>query len=158
MPRLLKDLQINDVSSVDKGAGIGVKVMLMKRAGQESDMQTLHTMVDDFMKVYKADRPHAYAAVMATPEGLAKYRAERDGRLSKSESKPMNSADHGGAEKLPDDEMTTAIRAYMRAHGVGYRQARKAVMNSREGVVARKQRDDRFAKAHAEERVARLGF
>lgn len=31
MPRLLKDLQINDVSSVDRGAGRGVKVLLMKR-------------------------------------------------------------------------------------------------------------------------------
>lgn len=31
MPRLLKDLTINEVSSVDRGAGRGVKVMLMKR-------------------------------------------------------------------------------------------------------------------------------
>ena len=31
MPRLLKDLQINDVSSVDRGAGEGVRVLLMKR-------------------------------------------------------------------------------------------------------------------------------
>ena len=31
MPRLFKNLQINDVSSVNRGAGVGVKVMLMKR-------------------------------------------------------------------------------------------------------------------------------
>src|SRR5882672_4858945 len=31
MPRLLKDLMIGEVSSVDRGAGHGVKVMLMKR-------------------------------------------------------------------------------------------------------------------------------
>lgn len=31
MPRYLKDLKINEVSSVDKGAGRGVKVLLMKR-------------------------------------------------------------------------------------------------------------------------------
>ena len=31
MPRLLKDLRIDDVSSVDSGAGRGVRVMLMKR-------------------------------------------------------------------------------------------------------------------------------
>src|SRR5512143_1650857 len=31
MPRLLKDLMIDDVSSVDRGAGVGVKVLLMKR-------------------------------------------------------------------------------------------------------------------------------
>ena len=31
MPRLLKELIINDVSSVDRGAGEGVRVMLMKR-------------------------------------------------------------------------------------------------------------------------------
>lgn len=31
MPTLLKDLRVNEVSSVDRGAGQGVKVMLMKR-------------------------------------------------------------------------------------------------------------------------------
>jgi len=31
VPRLLKDLKINDVSSVDRGAGEGVKILLMKR-------------------------------------------------------------------------------------------------------------------------------
>jgi hypothetical protein len=31
MPTLLKDLRINEVSSVDRGAGEGVKIMLMKR-------------------------------------------------------------------------------------------------------------------------------
>ena len=37
MPRLLKDLQINDVSSVDVGAGRGVRVMLMKRDFSAAD-------------------------------------------------------------------------------------------------------------------------
>lgn len=32
MPRILRNLKIHEVSSVDKGAGRGVKVMLMKRA------------------------------------------------------------------------------------------------------------------------------
>ena len=32
MPTLLKDLRIDEVSSVDRGAGEGVKIMLMKRA------------------------------------------------------------------------------------------------------------------------------
>lgn len=32
MPRILRNLKINEVSSVDRGAGEGVKVMLMKRA------------------------------------------------------------------------------------------------------------------------------
>lgn len=36
MPRLLKDLQINDVSSVDRGAGEGVRVLLMKRDGDKT--------------------------------------------------------------------------------------------------------------------------
>jgi hypothetical protein len=34
MPRVLKDLHITEVSSVDRGAGEGVKVMLIKRDGQ----------------------------------------------------------------------------------------------------------------------------
>lgn len=37
MPRLLRDITIKEVSSVDRGAGRGVKVMLMKRDGDPSD-------------------------------------------------------------------------------------------------------------------------
>lgn len=37
MPRLLKELTIHEVSSVDRGAGEGVKILLMKRAGAETD-------------------------------------------------------------------------------------------------------------------------
>lgn len=35
MPRVLRNLKINEVSSVDRGAGEGVKVILMKRAQQK---------------------------------------------------------------------------------------------------------------------------
>ena len=35
MATFLKDLRVNEVSSVDRGAGEGVKMMLMKRAGAE---------------------------------------------------------------------------------------------------------------------------
>ena len=45
MPRLLKDLQINDVSSVDRGAGRGVKVMLMKR-DDEPEAPTPDNVID----------------------------------------------------------------------------------------------------------------
>jgi hypothetical protein len=43
MLRLLKDLQINDVSSVDRGAGVGVRVLLMKRdeTNQEATVDVL---------------------------------------------------------------------------------------------------------------------
>jgi formate-dependent phosphoribosylglycinamide formyltransferase (GAR transformylase) len=41
MPTLIKGLTITDVSSVDRGAGEGVKVMLMKRQSKESDMDTI---------------------------------------------------------------------------------------------------------------------
>lgn len=37
MPRQLKNLRIDEVSSVDRGAGEGVRVMLMKRHGVEAD-------------------------------------------------------------------------------------------------------------------------
>lgn len=42
MPRLLKDLQINDVSSVDRGAGVGVKVVLMKRDEKNNETKDKH--------------------------------------------------------------------------------------------------------------------
>jgi hypothetical protein len=50
LPKLLKDLQINDVSSVDRGAGRGVKVMLMKRDAEaekrKADLQKFNTESD----------------------------------------------------------------------------------------------------------------
>lgn len=50
MPNILRDIRIDEVSSVDKGAGEGVRVMLMKRAGATDDM------VIDFDEVKRAIR------------------------------------------------------------------------------------------------------
>lgn len=47
MPRLLKDLRINDVSSVDRGAGEGVRVMLLKRLDSDVDEYLKRTFSDD---------------------------------------------------------------------------------------------------------------
>jgi hypothetical protein len=41
MPRRLKNLRITEVSGVDKGAGEGVRVVLMKRAEEEEPMSTI---------------------------------------------------------------------------------------------------------------------
>ncbi len=38
MPRILRNLKINEVSGVDKGAGRGVKIMLMKRDDDDDDI------------------------------------------------------------------------------------------------------------------------
>lgn len=55
MPRLLKDLVIDDVSSVDRGAGVGVKVMLMKSANtREAPVQTVTVGIDAVRKSYLA--------------------------------------------------------------------------------------------------------
>lgn len=52
MPHLLRDLVITEVSSVDRGAGEGVKVMLMKRAGKLDDAgkERLATGIDALRK------------------------------------------------------------------------------------------------------------
>lgn len=53
MPRILKDITINEVSSVDRGAGRGVKVMLMKR---DDDSETIKTAVDLKKAISEVDR------------------------------------------------------------------------------------------------------
>src|SRR5262245_40947573 len=57
MPRLLKDLRINDVSTVDRGAGEGVEVVLMKRDQQEGKMQQDLTQAEahEFLRKRAAD-------------------------------------------------------------------------------------------------------
>ena len=47
MPNLLKDLQIDEVSSVDRGAGEGVKIMLIKRADDEPEPYWKRDFSDD---------------------------------------------------------------------------------------------------------------
>jgi hypothetical protein len=55
MPRLLKDLEIRDVSSVDRGAGVGVKVMLMKRDTQQENETMQHNLTfEDIRKAATA--------------------------------------------------------------------------------------------------------
>jgi hypothetical protein len=66
LPRLLKDLQINDVSSVDRGAGVGVKVMLMKRD------ETLKR------KFTTAQRDNAAESGAAMPDGSFPIHNEED--------------------------------------------------------------------------------
>ncbi len=60
MPRVLRNLKINEVSGVDKGAGRGVKIMLMKRADDDTsdiDFSALRYAVDalgvDIVKTIK---------------------------------------------------------------------------------------------------------
>jgi hypothetical protein len=77
MPRVLKDLTITEVSSVDRGAGEGVKVLLMKRAintptPEEAEM-TEQELNDKIAKAVAA----ALAPVVAASAGeLAKRDAE----------------------------------------------------------------------------------
>lgn len=63
-PRLLTDLQIDEVSSVSRGAGEGVRVMLMKRNDAKPT---------DFYKIFGARRPLSYS-----PDDIRKYRKAND--------------------------------------------------------------------------------
>ena len=97
MPRLLKDLQINDVSSVDRGAGEGVKIMLMKRDDTNadespSDNQTLQIDMTGLLRkalnaetdamtaeqIKKQIDDAVNAAMKATGEQIAKLSQDSD--------------------------------------------------------------------------------
>lgn len=74
MPRLLKDLQINDVSSVDRGAGKGVKVMLMKRDAP------LPAEVEEYLKrtFSASERDAAASSGAALPDGSFPIKDKQD--------------------------------------------------------------------------------
>jgi hypothetical protein len=119
MPRLLKNLTIDSVASVDRGAGVGVKVLFVKRDDkQEQEMQTLDGVVEAFAKVSKVDLPHAYSAVLATPEGTAQYRAERDARLLKVGGSALKAPSDPQPEVDLDDtdNLEAEVRAFMQAN------------------------------------------
>lgn len=74
MPRLLKDLQIDDVSSVDRGAGEGVRVMLMKRHEQ------LPAEVEEYLKreFSASERDAAASSGAALPDGSFPIKTKQD--------------------------------------------------------------------------------
>lgn len=93
--RLIKDLQINDVSSVDRGAGRGVRVLLMKRDdhNNENKMNAITKMLNDvsetndqIKKLVAAQRKTnpklndsmAIDLVMTSPEGRALRKREKE--------------------------------------------------------------------------------
>ncbi len=74
MPRILSKLRIDEVSSVDRGAGLGVRVMLMKRAGAPYDLtgiEALPTSVIAYLKRDYSDdqRKEMAASGEAMPDG-----------------------------------------------------------------------------------------
>lgn len=74
MPTVLTNLMIKEVSSVDRGAGEGVRVVLMKRADEEA-------LIDAYMKREFSDeqRQHATESGAAEPDGS--YPIENGGDL-----------------------------------------------------------------------------
>lgn len=80
MPRILRDLHITEVSSVDKGAGRGVKVLLMKRDGANpGDLAMTKEELDAAIK--KAAEDAAATAVAAVSKGFSAELAKRDAEI-----------------------------------------------------------------------------
>lgn len=75
MPSLLKDLRVNEVSSVDRGAGEGVQIMLMKRAQSEID-----AAVEAYLKrEFSTDERQRLAGTgAALPDGSFPISNEKD--------------------------------------------------------------------------------
>ena len=70
MPTLLKDLTISEVSSVDRGAGEGVQILLMKRADEAEDY---------FKRTFSdAERQAAASSGAALPDGSFPIKTKAD--------------------------------------------------------------------------------
>lgn len=107
MPRVLKDLTITEVSSVDIGAGRGVKVLLMKRDGANpGDTQMTKEELDAAIAKAAAD-----AAKTATADATKLFTAElakRDDQIAVLKMSPAHKAFYDG---LKDDDAKKAFSA-----------------------------------------------
>lgn len=76
MPRLLKDIRINEVSSVDRGAGRGVKVLLMKRDNPPANGEIEMTKEEIDALVSKSVGEAVATATKPLTETIAKLQRE----------------------------------------------------------------------------------
>lgn len=95
MPRILKDLQINEVSSVDRGAGLGVKVLLMKRDGAKpGDIEMTKEELD--AAIAKAAKDGADAATANVTKVFQGELAKRDEQIMLLKMLPTHKAFYDG--------------------------------------------------------------
>jgi hypothetical protein len=137
MPRILTKLRIDEVSAVDRGAGRGVKVILMKR--QEAARPPRY---DEFLKLLKGEGD---AADMGKRRGDPNYRSVATGATYPKDRVPdvidddenddeeeddmdINKADRGGAHDLAGrlvQHLTEALDAKRERHGFAKAQPAK---------------------------------
>lgn len=82
MPRLLKDLTISEVSSVDRGAGRGVKVLLMKRDATTATGEVEMTTAELEAAIAKAATDAAATATAAVTKTFGVELAKRDTEIA----------------------------------------------------------------------------
>lgn len=81
MPRRLKNLRISEVSTVDRGAGEGVKILLMKRSGERlTAEQALHQSIQSIL---------SDATVVDKAAAVAETVAEYNEFIAKDEAMPL---------------------------------------------------------------------
>ncbi len=81
MPRRLKNLRISEVSTVDRGAGEGVRILLMKRAGSKlTAEQALHESIQSIL---------ADATVIDKSAAVAETVAEYNEFIAKDDPMPL---------------------------------------------------------------------
>lgn len=110
MPRILKDLKINEVSSVDVGAGRGVKVLLMKRddplATNTGDVKMTDAELQALLK--KSSEEAAAAATAAVTKVMGVELAKRDEAIAVLKMSPAHKSFFDG---LKDDDAKKAFTA-----------------------------------------------
>jgi hypothetical protein len=113
MPTLLKDLRVNEVSSVDNGAGEGVRIMLMKRLG-----------ADDLYKGFDQGWADWFSKSVGTEDAAVKSSKERaDAYLKRDFSADDRKRLASSGAALPDgsfpienaSDLENAVHAYGRA-------------------------------------------
>lgn len=86
MPRMLKDLTITEVSSVDRGAGEGVKVLLMKRNTPSGDVEMTKEELEAAIKKAAED------AVKTATADISKALSETQRELKIAKMSPAHKA------------------------------------------------------------------
>jgi hypothetical protein len=114
MARILTKLRIDEVSAVDKGAGDGVKILLMKRASRPDA-----TPADTLRAFPNPNTFNAVLARMAAEEELAKAdhddellaKADRDDSGDREKNGDRENGDGGGITDHPLAQLATLLVA-----------------------------------------------
>ena len=141
MPNLLEQLEIDEVSLVDRGANPGAQVLLVKRHGtkKEGEMEPIskldsyEAMMVETRKIQRDGESEeaAFSRFMKTERGGLMYRAYREAQGSAVPDAPANKVTKSDPRPSKAyDKLAVAAQAVAKAEGISFERAFSKVYTS----------------------------